>query len=228
MLLGDPRQADQRNTKLQLLHGHSSIFRSCRSRAKLLVLTCLCASVFYGPLSGTNERTRALDYMYRSGSDSERDASTRSQGNQNAWSWFQGDIDWRHKRLSLSLSLCLSTTTHESHSRTIYYPGQKKRTIIEIRGEKNAVPRVISCSIRRDQRRASPIRDCPRLLPCADRSWSSMISHVEQRSSRRESQGWFFFLARVVPGASVPGIINWTEVMLLRHTRTIADLVHAQ
>ena len=80
----------------------------------------------------------------------------------------------------------------------MYYPGQKKRTIIEIRGEKNGVPRVISCSIRRDQRRASPIRDCPRLLPCADRAWSSMISHVEQRSSRRESRGWFFFLARVV------------------------------
>ena len=74
-----------------------------------------------------------------------------------------------------------------------YYPGQKKRTIIEIRGEKNAVPRVISCSIRRDQRRASPIRDCPRLLPCADRAWSSMISHVEQRSFRCESRGWFFF-----------------------------------
>ena len=36
----------------------------------------------------------------------------------------------------------------------IYYPGQKKRTIFEIRGEKNAVPRVISCSITRDQRRA--------------------------------------------------------------------------
>ena len=31
-----------------------------------------------------------------------------------------------------------------------------------------------------------------RTLPCTDRSWSS-ISHVEQRSSRRESRGWFFF-----------------------------------
>ena len=77
-------------------------------------------------------------------------------------------------------------------------PWTKKRTIIEIRGEKNAVPRVISCSSRCDQRRASPIRDCPRLLPCADRTWSSVISHVEQRSSRRESRGWFFFLSRVV------------------------------
>ena len=73
---------------------------------------------------------------------------------------------------------------------------KKKRTIIEIRGEKNAVPRVISCSIRRDQRRASPIRDCPRLLPCADGAWSSMISHLEQRSSRRESRGWFFFFVQ--------------------------------
>ena len=81
----------------------------------------------------------------------------------------------------------------------MHYPGQKKRTIIEIRGEKNAVPRVISCSIRRDQPRASPSRDCPRLLPCADRAWSNMISHVEQRSSRRESRWWFFFfLSRVV------------------------------
>ena len=35
-------------------------------------------------------------------------------------------------------------------------------------------------------------------LPSADRSWSSMISHVEQRSSRLESRGWFFFLSRVV------------------------------
>ena len=31
---------------------------------------------------------------------------------------------------------------------------KKKRTILEIRGEKNAVPRVISCSITSDQRRA--------------------------------------------------------------------------
>ena len=88
-------------------------------------------------------------------------------------------------------------------------PWPKKRTIIEIRGEKNAVPRVISCSIRRDQRRASPIRDCPRLLPCADRAWSSLISHVEQRSTRRESRGWFFFLARVVWRICTGSILFW-------------------
>ena len=71
-------------------------------------------------------------------------------------------------------------------------PWPKKRTILEIRGEKNAVPRVISCSIRRDQRRAKVADSRGLDLPCADRAWSSMISHVEQRSSRRESR-WFFF-----------------------------------
>ena len=104
------------------------------------------------------------------------------------------------------------------HEWGMYYyvilPWTKKRTIIEICGEKNAVPRVISCSIRRDQRRASPIRDCPRLLPCADRAWLSMISHVEQRSSRRESRGWFFFLSRVVDQTWLPPspVILWIEL----------------
>ena len=79
-----------------------------------------------------------------------------------------------------------------------YYSGQKKRTIVEIRGEKNAVPRVISCSIRRDQRRAKVADSRGSDSPCADRAWSSMISHVEQRSSRRESRRWLFFLSTVV------------------------------
>ena len=81
---------------------------------------------------------------------------------------------------------------------SVVLPWPKKRTILEIRGEKNAVPRVISCSIRRDQRRAKVADVRGSDLPCADRAWSSMISHVEQRSSRRESRWWFFFLARVV------------------------------
>ena len=99
----------------------------------------------------------------------------------------------------------------------VVLPWTKKRTIIEIRGEKNAVPRVISCSIRRDQRRANPVRDCPRLLPCADRAWSSMISHVKQRSSRRESRGWFFFLSREVEpspaarGCELTQELNWNR-----------------
>ena len=43
-----------------------------------------------------------------------------------------------------------------THSRvcSIILPWTKKRTILEIRGEKNAVPRVISCSITCDKRRA--------------------------------------------------------------------------
>ena len=46
-------------------------------------------------------------------------------------------------------------STKSSKTKTSYIlPWTKKRTIIEIRGEKNAVPHVISCSIRRDQRRA--------------------------------------------------------------------------
>ena len=68
------------------------------------------------------------------------------------------------------------------------YPGQKKRTIIEIRGEKNAVPRVISCSIS-----AGQVRSATFAL-----RWSRLILHVEQRSSCRESRGWFFFLSSVV------------------------------
>ena len=64
----------------------------------------------------------------------------------------------------------IGPTLHRSNVVQVPPWTKKKRTIIEIRGEKNAVPRVISCSIRRDQRRASPIRDCPRLLPCADRA----------------------------------------------------------
>ena len=105
---------------------------------------------------------------------------------------------WKTTQNALAPSIFIILSIVLKPGTPLLLPWPKKRTIIEIRAEKNAVPRVISCSIRRDQRRASPIRDCPRLLPCADRAWSSMISHVEQRSSRRESRGWFFFLARVV------------------------------
>ena len=59
--------------------------------------------------------------------------------------------------------------------------------------------RCSTCDIVLDQARsaqASPIRDCPRLLPCADRAWSSMISHVEQRSSRHESRWRFLFFVQ--------------------------------
>ena len=50
----------------------------------------------------------------------------------------------------------------------IILPWPKKRTIFEIRGEKNAVPRVISCSraISAGQK-SRTVAD--RTLPCADR-----------------------------------------------------------
>ena len=48
---------------------------------------------------------------------------------------------------------------------TFILPWTKKRTIIEIRGEKNAVPRVISCSISAGQVRSATVRDfCPALI----------------------------------------------------------------
>ena len=61
--------------------------------------------------------------------------------------------------------------------------------------------RCSTCDIVLDQARSAQgkSRGQSRIgLACADRAWSSMISHVEQRSSRRESRWWFFFLARVV------------------------------
>ena len=68
---------------------------------------------------------------------------------------------------------------------------KKKRTTIEIRGEKNAVPRVISWSIRRDQRRASPIRDCPRLLPCAgEREREREREREKERRKREKEEVW--------------------------------------
>ena len=85
---------------------------------------------------------------------------------------------------------------HTGTQWNVLLPWTKKKRIIEIRGEKNTVPRVISCSIRRDQRRAKVADSCGSDLPCADRTRSSMISHVEQRSSRRESRWWFFFFVQ--------------------------------
>ena len=79
----------------------------------------------------------------------------------------------------------------------------KKRTILEIRGEKNAVPRVISCSIRR----LGAISAGQKSRIGLALRWSSMISHVEQRSSRRESRWWFFFFVQgstLTSGTGIP------------------------
>ena len=74
----------------------------------------------------------------------------------------------------------------------------KKRTILEIRGEKNAVPRVISCSITSDQARA---RSNPRLSATFALRWSRVIEHDITRGtvffSPRISK-MVLFLARVV------------------------------
>ena len=74
-----------------------------------------------------------------------------------------------HKRMNSDLNFDLVQSARFNKSGR-YYPGQKKRTILEIRGEKNAVPRVISCSIRRDQRRAKVADSRGSDLPCADRA----------------------------------------------------------
>ena len=58
--------------------------------------------------------------------------------------------------------------------------------------------RCSTCDIMLDQARSAQGKSRGSDLPCTDRAWSSMISHGEQRSSRRESRWWFFFLSRVV------------------------------
>ena len=77
-----------------------------------------------------------------------------------------------------------------------------------------------TCDIMLDDTRSTQgkvIRNCPRLLPCADRASSSMISHVEQRSSRPESRGWFFFF--FIQGSRTVGKHAWPWAPEL--TRTV-------
>ena len=102
MLLGDPRQADQRTQSfpfpIVIYQSHSTLLLE-RSSAKLLVFTCTC--------------TRALDRLSCRTRGRVRVGSTRRRGNHmHDHSRFQCDIKWRHRRLSLS-------TTHKSYSRTI-------------------------------------------------------------------------------------------------------------
>ena len=52
-------------------------------------------------------------------------------------------------------------------------------------------------------------------LPCADPGWSSMISQVEQRSSRLESRWWFFFLSRVVYNFEFDQKSSWLFLCVL-------------
>ena len=67
-------------------------------------------------------------------------------------------------------------------------PWPKKRTILEIRGEKNAVPRVISCSIRRVLRQKSPLTVTVLLEPSASGPHPlSIEQHVCSPTSLRTS-----------------------------------------
>ena len=98
MLLGDPRQADQRtqtSPSRSSFINHSTLLLE-RSSAKLLVFTC----------------TRALDRLRTR----RRVELTRRRGNHmHDHSRFQCDIDWPHRRLSLSLSLLLTKVTHAQY-----------------------------------------------------------------------------------------------------------------
>ena len=76
---------------------------------------------------------------------------------------------------------------------TNYYPGQKKKNHPR---DSRREERCSTCDIMLDQRRAKVADSRGSDLPCADRAWSSMITHVEQRSSRRESRWWFFFFVQ--------------------------------
>ena len=111
------------------------------------------------------------------------------------WGWF-----WLHKKTwhatLRSWVLYLKFPTHEE----MYSgdPGQKKEPSSRFAARRTLFHVWYHARSRAISTGQGPISDCPRLLPCADRSWLSMISHVEQRSSRRESRGWFFFLSRVV------------------------------
>ena len=85
------------------------------------------------------------------------------------------------------------------HTNLVYcYPRQKIRTIPEIRGEKNAVP---SCDILLDHARSAQGKHCGEsrmTLPCADRSWSSMICQELTVFFSPRISGIDLFLSRVV------------------------------
>ena len=79
-----------------------------------------------------------------------------------------------------------------------YYPGQKNRTIPEIRGEKNTVP---SCDFMLDDARSAQGKSrgqSQMTLPCVDRASSSMISQDRTAFFSPRISGMVLFLSRVV------------------------------
>ena len=97
--------------------------------------------------------------------------------------------------------LCYQATssTRQAPGQVSLLPWTKKRTIPEIRGKKNTVR---SYDIMLDHERSAQGKvncDCPQLLPCADRTWSSMITHnrVAIFSSQISGMVLFFFFVQV-------------------------------
>ena len=126
MLLGDPRQPDQRTQSFNFSNTiHQSLDPTAQAPRSILVFTCLHESVFYIPLSCTNGRTRAIEYCFTQSLSPAQNATRRRAVEViiiHDHSRFQLVIDRRHKRLSLS-------TTHEK-SLTHNIPGASASGII--------------------------------------------------------------------------------------------------
>ena len=124
-----------------------------------------------------------------------------------AWAFliFCNRVLFRFFQQSLSLRNAIKAILPEEEEFCCWKQSQRERLWTTTLAKKKNHPRdsrreerCSTCDIMLDQRRAKVADSHGSDLPCADRAWSSMISHVEQRSSRRESRWWFFFLARVV------------------------------
>ena len=100
---------------------------------------------------------------------------------------------------------------------------KKKRTILEIRGEKNVVPRVISCSITSDQHWArSDLRLCPTLI-ALDRAWYHTWNSFLLAASLED--GSFFFAPG--PGSKTGRELNCTS-LVLRKSNYHTTIYHHQ
>ena len=104
----------------------------------------------------------------------------------------------------------------------MYYPGQKKRTIPEIRGEKNAVP---SCDIMLDDARSALGKSCGQsrmTLPCVDRASSSTISQDRAAFFSPRISGMVLFF---VQGSISPGLVK--RILRYGLCTTSYEFVHA-
>ena len=71
--------------------------------------------------------------------------------------------------------------------------------------------RCSTCDIMLDQAWSAQGKYDPRLSASFALRWSSMISHVKQLSSRRESRGWFFFFFFVQGSTTDEASHSWGE-----------------